>query len=163
MKTTFESIGSIAKPITSLFCCVLVLFFAAGCGSRSLSSVEINPNSADLVGIGGTAQFTVVAHYSDGAQFDVTTQAKYSIATPNPIGPVTPPNAVTVNGSGQAQAVLAACTWTGTPMTTGTPPNTTITIGPPFTTAPYVLTATFDNLSGTAFVSVASSGGCAHP
>lgn len=159
MKSLFAGIRSLAKPVASIAGCAFLLFFVAGCGARSLKSVEITPNSADLVGIGATQQFSVIASYTDGSQFDVTTQAKFSVATPNPIGPVTPPNAVTVNGSGQAQAVLAACTWTGTATTTGT----TTTIGPPFTTAPYILTATFDNQSGQSFVSVASVGSCAHP
>jgi hypothetical protein len=161
MKLFIAGICSTAKQAAGIAGCILVLFFVAGCGARSLKSVEITPTSADLVGIGATQQFSVIASYTDGSKFDVTSQAKYSIATPNPIGPVTPPNAITVNASGQAQAVLAACTWTGTPVTTGNPPTTTI--GAPFFTAPYVLTATFDNQSGTSFVSVASVGGCSHP
>ena len=125
-----------------------------GCGSgRHVQSVEMTPTSTDLVGIGATQQFDVKVVYNDGSSVDVTSAATYSIAVPNPPGPATPPNVIVINGSGLAQAVLGACTWTTTTV------GTTTT----FTTNPYVLTATFQNLSATSFVSVASLGSCLHP
>ena len=149
-----KNIRSISKPIISLFGCLFLLVIS-GCGGRTLESVQITPTSADLVGIGATQQLTVTATYSNGDKFNVTGQSKFLVATPNPLGPFTPDNAVTVNGSGQAQAVLGACTWQSSGGTNGAPLT--------FTTAPYVVTATFDGLSGTTFMSVASAGNCLHP
>lgn len=155
MTVLLASFRSISKPVISLFGCIFLLVIA-GCGGRGdLVSIKFTPTSTDLVGIGATQQFSVLATYSSGSQFDVTSQSKFSVATPNPLGPFTPDNAVTVNGGGLAQAVLGACTWQSFGGTNGVP----IT----FTTAPYVVTATFDGQSGTAFASVASAGNCLHP
>lgn len=133
--------------------CLLLSFFLTGCGGATLQSVEITPTSASLVGIGATQQFSVTATYSNGRQLDVTLHSTYTVATPNPLGPVTPDNAIVMNATGMGQSVLGACTW----VASGT--STAQTFG----TSPYVLTATFDGLSGTSFVSVASLVGCQHP
>ena len=147
------SIRSISKSAVSMVGCVLLSVFMTGCGAETLQSVEITPTSASLVGIGATQQFSVVATYSSGRQADVTLNSTYTVATPNPLGPVTPDNAIVVNATGMGQSVLGACTW----VASGTSTNQT------FGTSPYILTATFDGVSGTSFVSAASLVGCQHP
>ena len=143
-----------SKSVGCFVSCVTLVLFMVGCGSgKHIQSVEMTPTSADLVGIGATQQFDVIAVYNDGTSIDVTSRATFSIAVPNPPAPATPPNVISVNGSGLAQGVLGACTWT----------TTTVGTAMTFATSPYVLTATFQNLSATSFVSVASLSGCLHP
>jgi len=145
---------SISASARCLVTWAALAFFMTGCGTASqLKCVQIVPNSTDLIGIGATQQLAVFAVFSDGRQFDVTSQATFSVAQPNPLGPVTPPNVVEISGSAQVESIGAACTWTSTMV------GTTTT----FATSPYLLTATYKTLSDTAFISVASSAGCNHP
>ena len=157
MQTTalIAGIRTISKLLATLLGFALLPLFIAGCGGETLQSIEVNPTSADLTGIGATQQFQVVATYSSGRQADVTLQSTYSIATPNPPGPATPPNAIAINATGQAQAVLGACTWTS--VQAGNPPTTQ------FATQPYVMTVSFGGRSGTTYLSIASLAGCTHP
>ena len=154
-KMTVFSVSSrsISKPLITLFGCIFLLVIS-GCGGRGpIVSIQVNPTSVDLKGIGATQQLTVNATYSDGSKFDVTSQTSFSIATPNPLGPFTPDNAVAVSGSGQAQSVMGACTWTAIVS------NNVTSYG----TQPYVITGSFDGQTGTTFASVDSVVGCPHP
>lgn len=154
MKTLSRNYLLNLKAVASLAGCILVLFFITGCGSGStVQSLQFSPTSGNLVGIGATQNFALFATYSSGRAFDVTGKATYTISQPNPLGPVTPPNAITFNPSGTAESVLGACTWTEATI------NGTNTFG----TQPYLLTASFGGQTTTAFVSVASLAGCQHP
>ncbi len=142
------------KKILTLIACGVLAFAFSGCGdSYELQSISINPTHPNVVGIGGTAQFTVTAHYSNNKTQDVTTRSTFQIAAP--VGaPFAPLSAITINPSGLTEAVNpGACTW----VTSGTSPNWQ------YATDPYVLTVSFSGKTVEGYISVASLGGCYSP
>jgi hypothetical protein len=128
--------------------------FMPGCGQQmELIAVEVTPTSPNIVGIGGTEQFQVMAKYNNTESGDVTVKATYQIDPPDGLVPLAPPQALSINARGLMKAVDAACTWTKS----GTDEK------PVYGTSPYKLTVTFEGKQAVAFVSVASLAGCEYP
>lgn len=143
------------KSIFKLIACGVFAFALSGCGdSYELQSISIDPTHPNVVGIGGTAQITVTAHYSNNKTSDVTRRATYLIATPSGGTAFAPLSAVTINPNGLVEALNpGACTW----VVSGTSPNWQ------YATDPYILTVAFGGKSVEGYISVASIGGCYSP
>jgi hypothetical protein len=140
------------RKIISLIACGVVAVALSGCGdSFELQSISLEPTHPNLVGIGGTGQFVVTAHYSNNKTADVTRKATYVISASESI--FAPLPAVTINANGLAEAIDGACTWTHT----GVAPNYE------YATNPYPLDVTFEGKTVRGFISVASVGGCYSP
>jgi hypothetical protein len=141
------------KKILSLIACGIIVFTLTGCGdSFELQSISLEPTHPNLVGIGGTGQFIVTAHYSNNKTADVTRKATYVIGASVQPGSA-PLSAVTINANGLAEAVDASCTWTHT----GIAPDYE------YGTYPYPLDVTFEGKTVRGFISVASVAGCYSP
>jgi hypothetical protein len=146
-----------SKFLTAATCLILV-FLLTGCGNEVvLQSIDVTPTSPNVVGIGGTQQFTVTAHYSNSKSTDVTSRATYTIAAPTngTSQTFTPLSALQINNNGLLEVVQGACTWT---QTTVTPPGGTPSTV--FGTSPYVMTVSFGGQQTTSFISVAAIAGC---
>jgi hypothetical protein len=145
----------IGQKILSLIACGVLAFAFNGCGDTyHLQSISIDPTHPNLVGVGGTAQFTVTAHYSNNKTSDETRRATYQISAPLGGGSFAPLSAVTINANGLAEALNpGACTWT----VSGTSPNWE------YGTNPYILTVSFGGKTVEAYISVASIAGCYSP
>lgn len=140
------------RRVISLIACGVVAVALSGCGdSFELQSISLEPTHPNLVGIGGTGQFVVTAHYSNNKTADVTRKATYVISASESI--FAPLPAVTINANGLAEAIDGACTWTHT----GVAPNYE------YATNPYPLDVTFEGKTVRGFISVASVGGCYSP
>jgi hypothetical protein len=145
----------LSKKILKLIAFGLLAFVFSGCGdSRELQSISINPASPNIVGIGGTAQIAVTAHYSNNKTLDVTRSATYQISAPFGKSSFVPLSAITIDANGLVEAVNpGACTWT----VSGTTPEWT------YTTDPYTLNVSFDGKTVQGHISVASIAGCCSP
>lgn len=143
------------NKILTLIACGVLAFAFNGCGdSYELQSISIDPTHPNVVGIGGTAQFTVTAHYSNNKTSDVTRRATYSIASPAGGVAFAPLSAITINANGLTEALNpGACTW----VVSGTSPNWE------YATDPYILTVSFGGKTVEGYISVASLGGCYSP
>jgi hypothetical protein len=145
----------IGKKILTLIACGVLAFAFSGCGdSYELQSISIDPTHPNVVGIGGTQQFTVTAHYSNNKTSDVTRRATFQISAPSGGGSFAPLSAVTINANGLVEALNpGACTW----MVSGTSPNWL------YGTDPYILTVSFGGKTVEGYISVASIAGCYSP
>lgn len=143
------------KNIFLLVACGVLAFALSGCGdSYELQSISIDPTHPNVVGIGGTAQFTVTAHYSNNKTSDVTRRSTFQIAAPTGGTAFAPLSAVTINANGLVEALNpGACTW----VVSGTSPDWQ------YATDPYVLTVSFSGKTVEGYISVASIGGCYSP
>lgn len=147
-----------SKKILVLFGTVLLVMLLASCGQTyELQSIEVEPTSPNMIGIGGTQQFTVTAHYSNTKSTDISHRATYTITPPPfaPAGYAVMPNAVTISPTGFGEVVQGACTWSSS-STTDAKGNVTTVFG----TTPYTLTVSFEGKQAVSFVSVASIAGC---
>ncbi len=138
------------RSVISFIICGTIAFAMIGCGdSFELQSISLEPTHPNLAGLGGTAQFKVIAHYSNNKTADVTRKAAYQITA----SPVAPLSAVTINANGLAEAIDGACTWDHT----GTAPNYL------YSTQPYGLNVSFEGKTVQGFISEASLAGCFSP
>lgn len=138
------------RGFLSLIACGLIAITLSGCGDTyELQSISLAPTHPNVVGIGGTAQFTVTAHYSNNKTADVTRKATYQITA----SPKAPLSAVKIDANGWVEAIDGACTWT----CTGTAPNYE------YGTDPYILNVSFEGKTVQGFISVASIAGCYSP
>jgi hypothetical protein len=137
-----------------VFVLVSFLLFTLGCGNDlEVVATDIEPSSANLIGIGATQQIKVLAKYSDGREpEDVTLRSTFQIEPPA-LAPFAPTGAITINASGLLMAMDGACTWTKG----GTEED------PTYGTNPYRLIATYENHQAVAFISIASIVDCEFP
>lgn len=141
-------------PRAVLVAVLTSLLFTLGCGGDlEVVAADVEPSSANLIGIGATQQIRVLAKFSDGREAqDVTVRSTFQIE-PDPMAPYAPQGAITINASGLLMAMDGACTWTKG----GTEED------PTYGTNPYKLTATFENHQAVAFISIASIVNCEFP
>lgn len=142
------------QRILMLLACALLVIGFAGCGdSYELQSISVEPTHPNVVGIGGTAQLTVTAHYSNNKTEDVTRRATFQLAQPTGSMSSLPLSAVTINASGLAEAIDGVCTWT----VSGSSPHWE------YGTDPYLVNIAFGGKTVQGFLSVASIAGCYSP
>ena len=134
-----------------------------GCGGPAigdLKTITISANpSTNLVGEGGTIQFSAIGVYSTGAQKDLTNRVTFNTTISagstdvNGAALAAPPQTILVNSTGLATAVAPfVCSWTDT-----NPGAATATWA---VTGSYQVTATFGSVtSQPLFVTVASATG----
>lgn len=143
------------QRILSLIAGGLLAIGLSGCGqSYELQSISVAPTHPNVVGLGGTQQLTVTAHYSNNKTTDVTRKATYQIVAPTGSAPFAPLSAITINANGLAEGLEpGACTWT----VSGASPNWE------YGTDPYVVNITFEDKTVQGFLSVTSIVGCYSP
>jgi hypothetical protein len=120
--------------------------FMSSCGQTyELQSITISPTAVSLEGGGAQQAFVVTANYSNTKTNVVTVKSAYQIGVPadEATNPLYNQASLKLNQSGIVEVVGVTCTWTTTPVNTGT--TTTYSYG----TDPYVLTATYTEGSKT--------------
>ncbi len=140
-----------------VLCLSLMTLLLASCGQTyELQSITVSgpqggtDSSFNIEGFGNSQPVVVTANYTNGKTDDVTIHSNYSMgASADPNAPLT---AVEVNQSGVLKVIDGACTWSYTF------PNGSTTAN--YTTQPYPVTITYSGHTTTAFLSVASEGGC---
>ncbi len=129
-----------------LLCVGCMAVLMSSCGQTyELQSITISPTAVSLEGGGAQQAFVVTANYSNTKTNVVTVKSNYQIGVPTDeaTNPLYNQASLKLNQSGIVEVVGVTCTWTTTPVTTGT--ATSYTYG----TDPYVLTATYSEGSKT--------------
>jgi len=135
----------------------VALLCLAGCGGYNLKSITLSASSNELKGLGGTSQLTATGNYSNFTSKDVSSRVKFTLTpegtlddgvTPLP----TPPQSITVDGTGMLTAVdPGICTFTN--IGTSTKPAFALT-------GWYKVVATFNGVSSQPlFIGMASAAG----
>jgi hypothetical protein len=140
-----------------LLCVCSLAVFMLGCGqtyelqSITVASAATGTATVNLEGVGSSDSLIVTAHYSNTKTEDVTVHSTYQLgASADANAPLA---SLSLNNSGIAKAVGAACTWHATP--TNVAASTFA-----YTTQPYTVTVTYSGFTTQAFINVANAGEC---